>query len=235
MPKVIVDGKTFLLKWPAEMDEQILFVSQRYIKIREGKPVVDWETAMACGEFDDFPKKDIRLISGRYYTLKLRRDQPKLYKKRLKEKNKKARMGSHNGSSADWRKKIHDIWNSMPLEDKLKHGYKPRNVWSKAQKKTLSKLVEKYRQKNGRTNWGKLIEDKKASGFPEKYQTDYNKLRYYYWSIVSGERLYEKKKLYNKRYVEKNRKKCRGYLSKREKMIRKGVVEFLSKKLSNPV
>jgi ribosomal protein L9 len=221
MPKVTVNNETFLLKWPPKMDEKILFVSKKYIKTWRSKIVVDWEEAMKHMEFKDFPNIDINRIYARYYILK-QRNNP-LYKKRLKKRTEEKKQ-------SDSRKKIHKLWKSLPLEDRLRHGYKPKKIWSKNQKNILFDLVKKYCI-NKRINWNKITKDKEALKLPEKYQKDFNKLRYYYYSTTSGEKLYEKKKLCNKAYLQKNRKKCMGYLKKREKMIRTCVLEFLLKKL----
>jgi hypothetical protein len=223
MPITHFKKKKFVLRWIPEWDIKILVAA---LKFRKGS-FIDWIEAEARGYLNGIPKNVSRQdLSHRIsYFLHIKYG-PVGHKK----KQRYNKSHPYKGKTYASLKRKKSVFKILSDENKSKFGYKPRGKWTADQKKILLYLAEKYRKSPITIDWRNLIKDSLVSSLPEH---PLNRLRSYYWCIITNKRpdVLEKRRKAAREYKKKNYKNYRKSLTKGRKIVINSVNDFLATRI----
>lgn len=172
MPKIVIDGNTYFLRWTKEENEQILRIAKKYRKYsapfkrgyRTTTHRVDWKRAEADGALKGLPDIPIKHYSQRLSTLRKRNANPKTFLKEKREyQRKRGRVKSKNSNGRL------AVWNKLTAPTKRKHGVDVKQVWREEQKKLLLEIVGDYT--DYRIDWKLVHKQCSEIGFLPQYDT----------------------------------------------------------------
>lgn len=230
MPKL---GEYFL-NWDEDSDNQLLNIEREYrkpCKMHKNGSVkitylVDWKRAEWEGAFKGLPKMDRSGYSKRLSHLRQIMRDPDGYLKKRKKINR-ASLEKYKEKHGHYRKrgnKRRKIFNSLPEEFKIAHGWQPKQFWTNDQRKILFEIVNDYHNGLESINWIALMQDKRILKLPEKYHQNLHALRKYYWSwkclLNGGEEALERKRALARKYKKENSKKFYEDKSYRDNIVR---------------
>jgi hypothetical protein len=202
MPKVKVNGETFLASWPKDGDKILRAVAKKY---KRGK-TIRWLLAESEGALNGVLNVSIKKIRHRYSFLKFKR---KIYAKRRKQ-------GQESVDNSHYTKK------RMTLQQAA--GYKSNRIqWLLEDETLLYHLTGKYTV-NKRIKWKLLVNDKEAKKLP----SNNIKLLSSTYNRFINQSAHRKSAL---KWKKKNRQRFNETVKKRLKKKRRLIRQFLWKKI----